>query len=353
MYKSVCFVLGCSVWLLATMGLVIADELSVAVDEVAAFATAKKIASLENKKITESSGICASRQNPGIYWTHNDSGSGPYLFAFNEKGQDMGTLHLATPAQDFEDIAAATIRGKNYILVGNTGANGHQSGTGWVDFYLLEEPVVDASNAKTMRSIARDNIRTLTFRWPGNKQFNCEAVALGSDGVIYIATKGWPTVFFIFRAAALTGDSADSIKRILAFPRAKLLLCVTGMDISKDGRSLLFIYDPYAHGMCAEFTLPGRSGSWATVPYSDWIKKEYGCIGLGAPQAEGVCYSRDGKFILATSECGKNRTARNAGIFMPGGHTPLYKVARRPAATTVHGASAVAAPEPETEPVTE
>ena len=36
---------------------------------------------IRDPRITESSGLAASRLHPGIYWTHNDSDDGPYLYA--------------------------------------------------------------------------------------------------------------------------------------------------------------------------------------------------------------------------------------------------------------------------------
>jgi hypothetical protein len=71
-------------------------------------AQTKPVARLENRAVTESSGIVASRKNPGIYWTHNDSGDGAYLYAFDREGRDRGrwTVRGAT-AIDWEDIAIA------------------------------------------------------------------------------------------------------------------------------------------------------------------------------------------------------------------------------------------------------
>ncbi|MEU3283313.1 WD40 repeat domain-containing protein, partial [Streptomyces antibioticus] len=36
---------------------------------------------IKDPRITESSGLAASRQHPGIYWTHNDQDTGAYLYA--------------------------------------------------------------------------------------------------------------------------------------------------------------------------------------------------------------------------------------------------------------------------------
>src|SRR5687767_14630941 len=41
------------------------------------------LVNLENQSVKESSGIAASRRNAGIFWTHNDSGDGPFIYAFD------------------------------------------------------------------------------------------------------------------------------------------------------------------------------------------------------------------------------------------------------------------------------
>src|SRR5205085_4228948 len=72
-----------------------------------AYAAPARLADLEDRAITESSGIVASRRNPDIFWTHNDSGDGPLLYAFDRKGRSRGRWRV-TDAQaiDWEDIAA-------------------------------------------------------------------------------------------------------------------------------------------------------------------------------------------------------------------------------------------------------
>ena len=40
---------------------------------------------IKDPRIKESSGLAASRLHPGIYWTHNDSDDGPYLYAVDSK----------------------------------------------------------------------------------------------------------------------------------------------------------------------------------------------------------------------------------------------------------------------------
>jgi PKD repeat protein len=59
-----------------------------------------------NDEITEASGIIASRLNPNVLWTHNDSGDGPRLFALDSAGTHLGqVLFEGVPEGDWEDVA--------------------------------------------------------------------------------------------------------------------------------------------------------------------------------------------------------------------------------------------------------
>ena len=72
-----------------------------------AYGTPAQIAELEDGAIDESSGVVASRRNPDLFWTHNDSGDGPFLYAFDLNGGKRGTWHVTgAKAFDWEDIAA-------------------------------------------------------------------------------------------------------------------------------------------------------------------------------------------------------------------------------------------------------
>src|SRR5437764_643295 len=57
-------------------------------------ATAVLLARLESREVTESSGIVASRRNPGLFWTHNDSGDGPFVYAFDRAGRARGVWRV-------------------------------------------------------------------------------------------------------------------------------------------------------------------------------------------------------------------------------------------------------------------
>src|SRR5688500_2031820 len=77
-----------------------------------------RVAMLANEDITESSGIAISQRLTDTFWTHNDSGDSPRLFAFDSKGKDLGACELRdAEALDWEDITSFKRDGKGWLLV--------------------------------------------------------------------------------------------------------------------------------------------------------------------------------------------------------------------------------------------
>ncbi|MFD3619281.1 WD40 repeat domain-containing protein [Streptomyces sp. NPDC058676] len=94
---------------------------------------------ITDPRITESSGLAASRQHPGIYWTHNDSDDGAYLYAVDSgTGKTVATVTL-TGVGTPRDVEAISIGPGNEIYVGDIGDN---LGGTWpyVWIYRLPEP---------------------------------------------------------------------------------------------------------------------------------------------------------------------------------------------------------------------
>src|SRR6476620_3739275 len=89
------------------------------------FQKPKIVGRMQNKDIIESSGIAASYCQTGVYWTHNDSGDGPFIFAIDETGKDLGKWRVVDARNtDWEDIAASKdASGKCYLYLGEIGNN--------------------------------------------------------------------------------------------------------------------------------------------------------------------------------------------------------------------------------------
>ena len=106
-----------------------------------------KLADLEDPAIDESSGLIASRTSPGSYWTHNDAGNGPLIYAFDSQGRSRGVWQVTgATAVDWEDLSAGPgpKPDTNYLYIGDIGDN---DGTrSEIVVYRIPEPVIPASD---------------------------------------------------------------------------------------------------------------------------------------------------------------------------------------------------------------
>ncbi|WP_151774575.1 WD40 repeat domain-containing protein [Streptomyces abyssomicinicus] len=94
---------------------------------------------LQDPRITESSGLAASRRHPGVYWTHNDSEDGSRVFAVDGRtGRTVATVTLAGVGQA-RDIEAVSVGPDGRVYVGDIGDN-FDGGWDHVWIYAFEEP---------------------------------------------------------------------------------------------------------------------------------------------------------------------------------------------------------------------
>src|SRR5687768_2561194 len=69
---------------------------------------------LNHPALVESSGLTASKNYPGVFWTHNDDGE-PFIFAINRRGEHLGAFQVQGASLiDWEAISADD-RGNLYL----------------------------------------------------------------------------------------------------------------------------------------------------------------------------------------------------------------------------------------------
>ncbi|MFF5028089.1 WD40 repeat domain-containing protein [Streptomyces collinus] len=96
---------------------------------------------IKDPRITESSGLAASHLHPGIYWTHNDSDDGPYIYAIDSRtGRTVATVTLRGIGAP-RDVEAISIGPDHQIYVGDIGDN-LDGKWPYVWIYRLPEPKV-------------------------------------------------------------------------------------------------------------------------------------------------------------------------------------------------------------------
>lgn len=176
--------------------------------------------------LTEASGLVASGQHPGVFWTHNDSGDTARIYAIDAGGGAAGSLTLsgAIP-QDWEDIA----RDGDTLFVGDIGDNTRSRDE--IAVWRVQEPSVledDASAGATR----------MTLRYPDGPH-DAEAL-VHHDGALWILTKDADGAALYRADDPLAASQTLVLADVLVLPdEAGAGAEVTAADTSLDGRSLL------------------------------------------------------------------------------------------------------------------
>jgi hypothetical protein len=261
-------------------------------------ATPARIATLEESAINESSGIVASRRNPGLFWTHNDSGDGPFVYAFDRAGRRRGVWRVeGAQARDWEDIAAGPgpEAARAYLYAGDIGDNDEEREL--ITVYRFQEPEVTDADASSTRESPRKTTpaESIRLKYPDGAH-DCEALLVHpTTGDLYVVTKRGDEAGVYKLAAGFDASVVNTLARVATLHGPGFFgVLVTGGDISPDGRRVALC--DYATGY--ELTLPEGSKSFDDI----WRQKPT-VVSLGPRrQGESVGYRLDGAALLATSE---------------------------------------------------
>ncbi|MBX3293230.1 MAG: hypothetical protein KF881_10130 [Acidobacteria bacterium] len=252
---------------------------------------------IRSQDVNESSGVAASKCQSGVFWTHNDSGDGPFIYAFDPKGENLGTWRVAGAENvDWEDMATARTRdGRCFLYIADAGNNKLDRDV--LVIYRVEEPVVTDTNTGGRKQDAATTAaaESMRFRYPDKVQDAETLMVDQNTGAIWVLTKrlNEPSNIYKLRWSndieVVTAEKVGTLS-VPAVPNGLL----TGGDISSDGRRAIVC--DYARAY--ELTLPVDAASvdeiWKQAPKP---------VDLGKRQAgEAVAYFSDASSILATSE---------------------------------------------------
>ncbi|MFF8016237.1 WD40 repeat domain-containing protein [Streptomyces sp. NPDC007929] len=229
---------------------------------------------IKDPRITESSGLAASRQHPGIYWTHNDSDDGAYLYAVDgSTGETVATITMSGVGSP-RDVEAISIGPDNQIYVGDIGDN---LGGTWpyVWIYRLPEP-------KDLRDRTIKATQYVVKYSDGARDAE-SLVVHPKTGRVYIVDKNEKGGHLFEGPAELSPSGTNVFRPVAAVPDLE----ATDATLSPDGEHLVV-----------------RS-YFGAIAY-DWnggkLKKKER---LGVPflgQGESVTYTADGKKLMYGAE---------------------------------------------------
>jgi hypothetical protein len=203
---------------------------------------AEKAGQISTSSLAEASGLVASVRNPGLFYSHNDSGGSARIYALREDGALVADLSVSgARAQDWEDIAVGPgpDAGVSYIYVGDIGDNAQSRSD--IRVYRSAEPNLDAAQTNQRLSVAAETIR---LRYPDGAH-NAETLMVDPiTADLYVLTKldSGNSALYVAHAplsssAAMTLQSVASLKfgtgNLSGSPLA------TGGDIARNGSAAL------------------------------------------------------------------------------------------------------------------
>ncbi|MEV1049920.1 WD40 repeat domain-containing protein [Streptomyces sp. NPDC049887] len=178
---------------------------------------------IKDPRITESSGLAASRAHPGVYWTHNDQDE-PRVFAVDSRtGETVATVTLEGVGRP-RDMEAISIGPDGDVYVGDIGDNANGS---WdhVWIYRFPEP-------RTLRDVTVQATQ-YTVRYADGPR-NAEAMMVHPrTGRVYIASKNEEGGGLYEGPSRLVTGGTNVFRRIGEVP------WVTDGAFSPDGRELV------------------------------------------------------------------------------------------------------------------
>jgi hypothetical protein len=190
-------------------------------------------------EITEASGLVASRQNPGVLWTHNDSTYPGTVFAISTNGAFLARYYMPNVFfGDFEDIAVGpgSSAERQYIYLGDIGDN--NSNRGSIRVFRFPEPSVYGYQAANPRVDAIPEYQEMVMTYPDGSH---DAEALMVDpvtGDLFIVTKQDDNAR-LYRATRAQLDAGGPIQltfiREISFSGFR---SVSAGDIAFDGRQI-------------------------------------------------------------------------------------------------------------------
>ena len=258
------------------------------------------LARVTDPRLNEASGLVASRRNPGLYYTHNDSGGLPIVYAINRAGDIRLTIRLRGAKNvDWEDIALIPGEQPNAgdVCVADIGDNKARRAT--VVFYRFPEPNIPST--ATPNASLEITPQTIRCEYEDGPR-DAEAFAIDphtGDGYIF-SKQHDATPCRIYRLPARwTSDQPVSLKYVTNLklpPTLTPLTIVTAADMSSDGKRL--VTRSYACGW--EWRMPAAAGSeeftriFAQMPRQLRLAPER--------QGEAICFSVDGRHLLTISE---------------------------------------------------
>ncbi len=284
-----------------------------------------RVGTIERRGLTESSGIVPSSVREGVFWTFEDSGNEPALYAMDSTGRDLGFVRVANAVnEDWEAIAGGPCGDGRCLYIGDVGDNLELRRSRVI--YRVREPWAAAGPAPDDSTVASgDSLHaTVTTDSPQaphaahaagprasgsvtaevlrftyeDRPHDVEAMVVSDDGAVHLITKGRRGGVLVFRIAPEAWSSGlgvavrtDSLRITTPTGRDR----ITDAALAPDGRLAVRSYRTLYI-----FRMDLGSGKLASP--SPELACDLGSA--GEPQGEGITWLSSGAWLLTSEQRG-------------------------------------------------
>lgn len=260
-----------------------------AVGTCSTYATGTQVGTLSDTRLDEASGLAASQQNSGIYWTHNDSGNTAALFAIGEEGGIVAEFSVSNANNiDWEDINIGPCpSGCACLFIADTGDNLFIRGRKTI--YRVPEPVLGRDVDQT------EDAEALEFMYPNDLKYDAETLLVDPrSGDLYIVTKETEATSSHIYKYPVGAPSPATLELVgqVSLEGGSSRFATSG-SVSADGGRL--VIRTLSHAL--EFVIPegqpleaAFAGAPKVIPLPS------------SSQGEAISYASDGMSLLTVSE---------------------------------------------------
>lgn len=249
-----------------------------------AFLPSRRLAELTDKKLVEISGLAMSVANPGLFWTHNDSGNPAIVYLVDENLKVRLSCRLeGVRNRDWEDIAVGPgpDKTKRYVYVADIGDNDARHEVKRI--YRFEEPRLTDQGGE----IRITSFDTITFSLEDGMKDTETIMIHPRTHDIYLVSKREKPVY-VYQLKYPFGDDTLTARKVVSLPLTQI---VAG-NFSPDGREVVMKnYDNIYY-----WNLAGK-------PLEEALKEAPGVLNYtDEPQGEAIAFNLDGSGFYTLSE---------------------------------------------------
>lgn len=140
--------------------------------------------------LVEQSGLARTTRDDGVFWSHNDSGHLPQLFALDSTGASRGRWKVAGARNgDWEAIAVGACDTGSCVYLADVGDNGARRRT--VSIWRVREPTLPSPSAVESGEalgLQTDSARRIHIRYSDGAH-DVEAMWVSPDTSVWLLTK--------------------------------------------------------------------------------------------------------------------------------------------------------------------